>query len=114
MLNKVYCGSGTSLSPKTTSDTSLALGSSSPVRDTVGDETPSPYFAERSRPYLKNNYRHINKFYGFRAFYVYLLLATPNNGFRKLLHEPSNVRYRDFAQDAGSALHVIAEGLLTK
>ncbi len=45
---------------------------------------------------------------------TYLVFATPNNGFCKLLHEPSNVRYRDLVQAAGPAGHVNAAGLPVK
>lgn len=48
------CGSGTSASPKATNETSRELGSSPPVTETVGEETPSPYFADNKREYLQN------------------------------------------------------------
>lgn len=42
ILASVNCGSGTSASPNTTSDTNRELGSSWPVTEVVGLEIPSP------------------------------------------------------------------------
>lgn len=112
MLNSVYCGSGTSCSSKTTSDTSRAAGSSSPVTETVGDDTPSPYFGDISRPYLITiQLISGDTLWEEFACSIYLWLAAPNSGFLKLLHVPSNVRYLDLVHDAGSAAHVILAAL---